>query len=253
MTAIKDRRLGDAACRVFCCLCGHADEAGMCRVAAATMAKELGKARSTVAGHLNTLESLGYCTKRAAFRADGGKAANRYWVARNGLPEIPCDVGSAEMGNDYQVSLLFPVDGKAAPKKSKSGMPDQPTSHVGPTDIPCRPITDIHKEHTRRTDSPSPAGTSGFDHFAEFQPAPEIIAIAQELGIDEHKLIEDWKDWHRAHGKPFPVDPDASLRRWARKQPQFSDGRGPLRSQTKSPKWSDRSSLIESALNRARG
>jgi hypothetical protein len=253
MSAIKDQRLGDAACRVFCCLCGHADEAGMCRLAAATIARELGKARSTVAGHLNTLESFGYITKRAAFRADGGKAANRYWVARNGLAEMPPHVGSAHMGNGYQPSLLFPVDGKAAPKKSNSGMPDQPTSHVGRTDIPCRPITDIHKEHTRRTDSPSSAGGSGFDRFEEFQAAPEIIAMARELGIDEHKLIADWKDWHRAYGKPFPVDPDASLRLWARKQPQFSEARGPLRSQTKSPKSSDRSSLVESALNRARG
>jgi DNA-binding transcriptional ArsR family regulator len=64
MGAIKDQRLGDAAFRVFCCVCGHADEAGMCRLAAATIAGEIDKARSTVTGHLNTLESLGYITKR---------------------------------------------------------------------------------------------------------------------------------------------------------------------------------------------
>jgi hypothetical protein len=61
MSAITDQRLGDAAFRVFCCLCGHADdETGGCRVSAATIAKEVGKARPTVVEHLNALKNLGY-------------------------------------------------------------------------------------------------------------------------------------------------------------------------------------------------
>src|SRR5947209_1250878 len=101
-SAIKDQRLGDAAFRVYCCLLSFADKTGHCNPRVGTIAKALGKARSTVSEHLSTIVSLGYAIKYAAFRPDGGKAANEYWVARNGLADIP-PVGSAAMGGNAVV------------------------------------------------------------------------------------------------------------------------------------------------------
>ena len=89
------------------------------------------------------------------------------------------------------------------------------------------------------TKAPSAAGT---DPFEVFRAPPEIVAIAQDLGIDDvDSVVEDWKDWHRKDNKPYPANPDASLRRWVRNQPRFARG---------SPK-SGRSSLMKAALEEA--
>jgi DNA-binding transcriptional ArsR family regulator len=98
-SAIYDKRLGEAF-RVFCCLLAFADKNGHCFVKVKTIAALLGKARSTVSEHLSTLERLGYIVREAQFRDDGGKRENRYWVARDGLPDIPPHVGSADAGGE---------------------------------------------------------------------------------------------------------------------------------------------------------
>ena len=95
--AIYDERLGEAF-RVFCCLLVFADKEGHCFVKVRTIAALLGKARSTVSEHLSTLERLGYIARSAQFRDDGGKRENRYWVARDGLPDTAPPVGLADVG-----------------------------------------------------------------------------------------------------------------------------------------------------------
>jgi hypothetical protein len=109
------------------------------RPPAATIAREHGKAPSTVAGHLNTLESLLSITKRAAFLAGGGKAAKSLLGEWNGLVEISAHVGSADMGNGYQGSPPIHIDGKAIPKKIQ--LPD-----AGSADMPCR----VNRSHVHQ-------------------------------------------------------------------------------------------------------
>ena len=264
-SAIYDNRLGEAF-RVFCCLLAFADKKGHCFVKVRTIAGLLGKARSTVSEHLSTLERLRYIVREAQFRDDGGKRENRYWVARDGLPDILTHVGSADVGGETiaeskqqpaairQRSFLMPIDGEASPKNSSVPTSDHPTSHDGSADIPCRSRADI-KEQTIRTKSISPQCGGSFDAFEKFRPSPEIIDMAGELGIGDFEMVlENWKDWHRANGKPFPADPNASLRPWIRREAKYSGSRGlpssrPVVSRPKRP----RSSLVQGALNRARG
>jgi hypothetical protein len=263
-SAIYDKRLGEAF-RVFCCLLAFADKKGHCFVKVRTIATLLGKARSTVSEHLSTLERLRYIVREAQFRDDGGKRENRYWIARDGLPDILPHVGSADVegqtiaGSEQQLpssqrSFLMPVDGGASPKNSSVSTSDHPTSHDGSADIPCRPRADI-KEQTIRTESISPQGGGTFDAFEKFRPTLEVIDMAGELGVRDFEMVrEDWKDWHRANGKPFPADPNASLRLWIRREAKYSGSRGspssrPGVSRPKRP----RSSLVQGALSRARG
>jgi hypothetical protein len=231
MSAIKDQRLGDAAFRMFCCLCGHAnDETGDCRVSAATIAREVGKARPTVVEHLNTLESLGYITKHAAVRPDGGTAANRYRVARNGATEMPPHVGPADRG----VSV-------------------QPTGGVSPADT--------QKEHTERTEEwTPPAGESrarereGFSND-EFDGRQAVLLLPINGGGDRRALLKrynpsaalvDWAwrkggidaraddvlsefiDWYIEHieNNKLPGDMDAieaAYRRWIRREKRYAE------------------------------
>jgi DNA-binding transcriptional ArsR family regulator len=263
-SAIYDKRLGEAF-RVFCCLLAFADKNGHCFVKVKTIAALLGKARSTVSEHLSTLERLGYIVREAQFRDDGGKRENRYWVARDGLPDIPPHVGSADAGGETiaeseqqppirQRSFLMPIGGGASPKTSSVSTSDNPTSHGGSADIPCRPRTDI-KEQTIRTEFISTQGEGTFDAFEKFRPTLEVIDMAGELGVaDLEMILENWKDWHRANGKPFPADPNASLRPWIRREAKYSGSRGPLSSRPgiSRPKRPC-SSLVQGALNRARG
>jgi DNA-binding transcriptional ArsR family regulator len=260
--AIYDERLGEAF-RVFCCLLVFADKEGHCFVKVRTIAALLGKARSTVSEHLSTLERLGYIARRAQFRDDGGKRENRYWVARDGLPDTAPHVGLADVGGETiadseqqsaavrQQSFLMPIDGGVSPENCGVPTSDHPTSHDGSADIPCRPKADI-KEQTIRTESISPQGGDIFDAFEKFRPSVEVIDMAGQLGVGDFEMVlENWKDWHRAAGKPFPADPDASLRRWIRNEHRYSRNRGPPRPTTKSSKRAG-SGLVESALNRAR-
>jgi hypothetical protein len=263
--AIYDERLGEAF-RVFCCLLVFADKEGHCFVKVRTIAALLGKARSTVSEHLSTLERLGYIARRAQFRDDGGKRENRYWVARDGLPDTLPHVGSADVGGGTiaeskqqpaairQRSFLMPIDGEASLKNSSVPTSDHPTSHDGSADIPCRSRADI-KEQTIRTESISPQSGGTFDVFEKFRPTPEVIEMAGELGVRDFEMVlENWKDWHRANGKPFPVDPNASLRPWIRREAKYSGSRGPLSSRPGVPRPKrPRSSLVQGALNRAKG
>lgn len=251
---------------MFCCLLAFADKKGHCFVKVRTIAGLLGKARSTVSEHLSTLERLRYIVREAQFRDDGGKRENRYWVARDGLADTLPHVGSADVGGETiaeseqqpapirQRSFLMPIDGEASPKNSSVPTSDHPTSHDGSADIPCRSRADI-KEQTIRTESISPQCGGSFDAFEKFRPTPEIIDMAGELEIGDFEMVlENWKDWHRANGKPFPVDPNASLRPWIRREARYSESRGSPSSRpgVSRPKR-HRSSLLQGALNRAKG
>jgi Helix-turn-helix domain len=244
----------DGPFRVYAYLRSLADLQGNCRASGATIARALGKARSTVMEHINTLERLGWARRlRPAFRADGGKAANRYWVARETPADIP-HVRPADMRDraaNRERSLLLPID------RASSPMWIQGASHDGPSDMACPPITDMHKEQTIRTDSLLPLGEEpAFDAFHEFRPDPETVLMGHEhVGSGGfEKLLAKWKDWHRANGKPFPTDPNASLRNWIRREPEISDSRGPSPSRPGcSPAKPHRSSIVQSALQRAKG
>jgi hypothetical protein len=66
---------------------------------------------------------------------------------------------------------------------------------------------------------------AGSDLFEAFRAPPEILAMAQGLGIDDvNNVVEDWKDWHRKDNKPYPANPVASLRRWVRNERRFASG-----------------------------
>jgi hypothetical protein len=89
--AITDPRLSDGDHRVFSYLLTFANEEGFCvygRVTTSTIAKDLGKARTTIIFHLNRLIELGYVTKSPTFHADGGSGPNEYWVARDGITPV---------------------------------------------------------------------------------------------------------------------------------------------------------------------
>jgi hypothetical protein len=89
--AIKDQHLSDGDLRVFSYLLTFANEDGFCvygRVTASTIAKALGKARTTIIFHLNRLIELGYVAKSPTWRADGGSGPNEYWVARDGITPV---------------------------------------------------------------------------------------------------------------------------------------------------------------------
>ena len=148
----------------------------------------------------------------------------------------------------------MPIGGGASPKTSSVSTSDNPTSHGGSADIPCRPRTDI-KEQNHKNRIYLYSGRGHLDAFEKFRPTLEVIDMAGELGVaDLEMILENWKDWHRANGKPFPADPNASLRPWIRREAKYSGSRGspssrPGVSRPKRP----RSSLVQGALNRAKG
>jgi Helix-turn-helix domain len=98
-SAIEDQRMSDGAFRVYFYLVSLANPQGNWRASAPTIARALGEARSTVMEHLSTLERLRHIRRHPAFRADGGKAANRYWVSRDRLVDVsPPHVDAPNMG-----------------------------------------------------------------------------------------------------------------------------------------------------------
>lgn len=254
-SAIRDQRLGDAAFRVYCCLLSFADKTGHCNPRVGTIAKALGKARSTVSEHLSTIVSLGYANKYAAFRPDGGKAANEYWVARDGLADIP-HVGSADMeggtvmssdqqsASPHQASFLLAIDGEAPPENSSRTMSVQPTCPAGPADIPCRPRTDMHKEQTKRTERKDSLSAREGDGMRcaldEYQPDAAIDDWAAQ-NVPELRnprdpaIVAKFKAYHKAKGK-YPVDCTAAFQLWLLREQEFAatrngrpcSGRSPL-------------------------
>jgi len=139
LSAIEDHQhMPDAAFRVYCYLRSLADPEGYCWASGATIASALGKARSTVMDHVSTLERLGWARRLPAFRTDGGKAANRYWVSREISADVshvrPTDMG--ERGGDRQQSPLLPVNGASSPMSARR------SSYDGRADMACPAITD---------------------------------------------------------------------------------------------------------------
>src|SRR5207248_8780820 len=113
---------------------------------------------------------------------------------------------------------------------------------------------EINEEYIR-TDCIGRQSGSRCDVFGKFRPTPEVIEMAGDLGVGDFEMVlENWEDWHRANGKPFPVDPNAALRPWIRREARYSESRGspssrPGVSRPKRP----RSILLQGALNRAKG
>jgi site-specific recombinase XerD len=85
-SAVGDRRLGPVTpFVVYSCFLLFADKDGFCRPAVSSIARKLGITRPAVHAHLKLLISVGLVKKFPTLRSDGGKATNRYWVARDGI------------------------------------------------------------------------------------------------------------------------------------------------------------------------
>ena len=143
---------------------------------------------------------------------------------------------------DRQTRFLLPIKGRP--------LSAERASHDRAPDSPCPPKRTT-KEQTQTTESLPPQNGDAFDNF---QPTPEVVAMACELGVgDFETLLENWKDWHRANGKPLPADANASLRLWVRRQTKYSGGGSLPRSRPgRSPPKRPRSNMVQSALDRAR-
>ena len=76
------------------------------------------------------------------------------------------------------------------------------------------------------TKAPS-VGRSALDLFEAYRPPPEIVSMARDLGVDDvGKVIDKWRYWHCRDDKPFPRNPEASLRKWILDEPHFARNRG---------------------------
>src|SRR5271170_2142159 len=99
---------------------------------------------------------------------------------------------------------------------------------------------------------PSNCARGRLEALKTFNPSGPLIDWAAELGINARadNVLGKFIDHHCAHGR-VPADLEAAFRNWIRNEMRFAGGHDPGGSRVRA-KRSDRSSLVESALNRAR-
>lgn len=78
LAIISDRRVSASTVRVFAALACHADRAGRCRPAQATLAAIMGVSRQAIGPHIKKLSELGYIAVTKRFRNRGGYASSAY-------------------------------------------------------------------------------------------------------------------------------------------------------------------------------
>jgi|HubBroStandDraft_6_1064221.scaffolds.fasta_scaffold129188_2 hypothetical protein len=100
---------------------------------------------------------------------------------------------------------------------------------------------------------PSNCARERLEALKTFNPSGPLIDWAAELGVNARadNVLGKFIDHHCANGR-VPADLEAAFRNWIRNEMRFAGGHDPRGSRVRG-KRSDRSSLVESALNRARG
>ena len=154
-SAVFDRRLSDAQFRTLCGLLVFADQDGFCHPSRRTLSRKLNRARPTISDRIGALLRLGYVTKKARRRPDGGNAANEYWVARE-RPEQPSAFAVDPLARPAEQRSLLLIDGN--PTAQTPGRPSRPSlvDKLSTTLSGVEPITPgrlgaDHKEQTKRT------------------------------------------------------------------------------------------------------
>jgi|HubBroStandDraft_6_1064221.scaffolds.fasta_scaffold03971_8 GntR family transcriptional regulator len=151
----QDPRLSYAEFKTLVCLIGYANKDGRCWPAIATIAQELGRARSTVSGHLEALIGHGYLEKFPQRRPDGGQKANVYLLKLppSDEPTGGCPATREPTRRVEQQSFLLPISsaagssdrGVSGGQRGPAG-PDPAPAGPDPTPIKNRPIEQT-KEH----------------------------------------------------------------------------------------------------------
>jgi hypothetical protein len=152
--AIKDKRMGDATFRVYSFLLTYIRN-GRGFPKARTIALEMGRARSTVSGHLNEAARLGYLIIEPNYRRDGGQAHNIYRV-----PDVALVNAPSVDATDKDAADCTPVD-----------IPDTPPVGPGPTPIKNKAI-----------EQGSPSGTRA--HAREGRSAQSSLLLPLNCAID---------------------------------------------------------------------
>jgi hypothetical protein len=243
--AIRDQRLSDGDNRVYSYLLVLANKNGYCKVKGSTIAKDLGKARTTIIFHLNRLIELGYVTKSPTFHADGGSGPNEYWVARDGITPVsigltpPCQhsghpgVNKLSTGgvNKLSTPMNIPIEQKKTPSHAREGSfsldekDDASQSNSADREAARQPSLLLPIAGTRALDAQS--GASAFD---DWRPDDQIAAWAaanvSELSNPlDPKIVDRFKDHWRVKGR-IPADFAADYRKWLSDEPHFAKLRG---------------------------
>lgn len=153
----QDPRLSYAEFKTLVCLIGYANKDGRCWPAIATIAQELGRARSTVSGHLEALIGHGYLEKFPQRRPDGGQKANIYLLKLppSDEPTGGCPATREPTRRAEQQSFLLPISSAAG--SSDRGVSGGQRGPAGPDPAPPRRSrSDTHKAQTNRTDQRTP-------------------------------------------------------------------------------------------------
>jgi hypothetical protein len=200
--AVEDRRLGNAALRVICCIGTYADRDGRAYPSVRTIAARLGLSRSTVTGHLKELAHLGHLEIRRRARHDGGNAANEYRLLFGSAPLR----GRTEGQATERESSPPQADAPALPLSAQPTIPvgPGPTTPVGPEPAT---IKNVPKErtHSRPTEiDPETAGQfetfwQAYPHRGPHddpkKPALKLFAEAVRRGVKAATIIREAENY----------------------------------------------------------
>jgi hypothetical protein len=231
---------------VYSYLLVFANKNGYCKVKVSTIAKDLGKARTTIIFHLNRLIDLGYVTKSPTFHADGGSGPNEYWMARDGITPVsigltpPCQYSGHPGVNKLLTGgvnkLSTPINISIERKKTPSHARTRKGSFSVDEEDDTSQSNGVDRQAARQPFMLLPiAGTPALDAqrgasaFEDWQPDDEIAAwaaanVPQLSNPRDPKIVGRFKDWYRKEGR-LPHDTVAAYRLWLGKEPDFAKPR----------------------------